>query len=213
MNMMNAERVHDRTENRGDRIPRFFLLARFKKKGPLRFLSQAEVQKTLIRLLRLAGFPLVYSQGFHPRPRISFGRAVKTGVADLAMYALLELLKPVDNPAMRFNFVTPKGLELSQYWWNQTDYLQRIEGYKYRILIEASLIRSFANWPESISIQFKKNHVVIEYSRNVNESDLIFETVEFLTSSRYPRGIVVPMRISAFPEPGECGNVEKDSRN
>jgi len=101
---------------------------------------------------------------------------------------------------------------LSHYWWNQKDYLQRIESYKYRIVIEASLIKSCTNLPATFSIQLKRNHVVIEYLRNVNEPDLIFETVEFLTGSKYPKGIVIPMRISAFPEPGEYGDVEKGAR-
>lgn len=189
-------------ENRGESFSRFFLLARFKKKGYLRFLSQAEVQKTLIRTLRLARFPLVYSQGFHPRPRISFGRAVKTGVVDLAMYALLELSEPVSDPINRFNSAAPKGLELSEYWWGIKDYLKKIEGYNYRILLENSLIKKWKELPPEIFVEHKKHYTVIEYSRKANEQDMIFETVELLTGQRYPRGMFIALRVSSFPELG-----------
>ena len=50
------------------------------KKGQAAFISQLELQPLLERAMRRAGLPLAFSQGFHPLPLISFGRALPVGV-------------------------------------------------------------------------------------------------------------------------------------
>ena len=57
------------------------LVLSFEKKGPAAFLSQLELQTVFERLFRRAGLPLSFSQGFHPMPRLSFGRALPVGVS------------------------------------------------------------------------------------------------------------------------------------
>ncbi|MDZ7758720.1 MAG: TIGR03960 family B12-binding radical SAM protein [Desulfovermiculus sp.] len=56
------------------------LVLRFEKKGPAAYLSQLELQTVFERLFRRAGLPLSFSRGFHPMPRLSFGRALPVGV-------------------------------------------------------------------------------------------------------------------------------------
>ncbi|BBD09042.1 TIGR03960 family B12-binding radical SAM protein [Desulfovibrio ferrophilus] len=46
-----------------------------------RFLSPIELQSFIGRILRRAKIPVSYSAGFHPLPRVSFGRALSVGVA------------------------------------------------------------------------------------------------------------------------------------
>ncbi len=50
------------------------------KMGRYAFLSQLELQALLMRLLRRAKIPVSFSQGFHPMPLISFGRALPVGL-------------------------------------------------------------------------------------------------------------------------------------
>ncbi len=47
------------------------LLIKFRLRGPLRFLSHAEMLRVLQRACIRAGLPLRYSEGFNPRPRLS----------------------------------------------------------------------------------------------------------------------------------------------
>lgn len=56
---------------------------RLSKTGPARLLSHLEWKEALIRAFRRAGLPLVFSQGFHPLPRISFGPALPVGLSSL----------------------------------------------------------------------------------------------------------------------------------
>ncbi|MGE4503941.1 MAG: TIGR03960 family B12-binding radical SAM protein [Desulfovibrionaceae bacterium] len=52
----------------------------FEKTGPAAYLSQLELQSVFERALRRAGLPASFSEGFHPMPRLSFGRALPVGV-------------------------------------------------------------------------------------------------------------------------------------
>lgn len=53
----------------------------YMRKGPAAYLSQLEIQHIFERALRRADMPLTFSQGFHPLPLVSFGRALPVGVA------------------------------------------------------------------------------------------------------------------------------------
>jgi len=65
--------------------PRPFRL-RFRKIGTAAFLSHLDLLRALPRMFRRAGVTLFYSQGFHPKPDLTFGPALSLGVASLAEY-------------------------------------------------------------------------------------------------------------------------------
>lgn len=52
----------------------------YKKRGTARFLSQTDLIRTVERVFRRALIPLSFTQGFHPRPRMSFPPALPVGV-------------------------------------------------------------------------------------------------------------------------------------
>ena len=53
----------------------------YSRTGPAAYISQLEMQHIFDRALRRARIPLSFSQGFHPLPLVSFGRALPVGVA------------------------------------------------------------------------------------------------------------------------------------
>ncbi len=59
---------------------------RFTKLGKIRFTSQRDVARMWERALRRASLPVAYSEGFSPRPLLSFGLALPTGCESLAEY-------------------------------------------------------------------------------------------------------------------------------
>jgi radical SAM family uncharacterized protein/radical SAM-linked protein len=61
-------------------LPKKFRLC-LSKEGPARFLGHLEWKEALIRAFRRAEIPLLFSQGFHPQPRVSFGPALPVGMA------------------------------------------------------------------------------------------------------------------------------------
>lgn len=58
----------------------------FDKHGKVRFTSHRDVARIWERALRRAGVPVAYSEGFSPRPRLSFGLALPTGYSSDAEY-------------------------------------------------------------------------------------------------------------------------------
>ncbi|MDR2488934.1 MAG: TIGR03960 family B12-binding radical SAM protein [Desulfovibrio sp.] len=52
----------------------------YSRRDAAAYLSQLEIQRVFDRALRRARLPLSFSQGFHPLPLVSFGRALPVGV-------------------------------------------------------------------------------------------------------------------------------------
>ncbi len=52
----------------------------YEKTGPARFLGHLELANIMLRALRRAALPVKFSQGFHPKPKVSFDNPLPTGV-------------------------------------------------------------------------------------------------------------------------------------
>jgi len=81
---------------------------RFTKQGKVRWTSHRDVARIWERALRRAGLPVAYTEGFSPRPRLSFGLALPTGYESDAEYLDVDLLDPIGSFAKRTRaFTTP----------------------------------------------------------------------------------------------------------
>ena len=67
------------------------LRLRFSKTGKVRWTSHRDVARMWERAFRRTRLPLVYTAGFSPRPKISFGLALPTGHESVAEYLDVEL--------------------------------------------------------------------------------------------------------------------------
>jgi radical SAM family uncharacterized protein/radical SAM-linked protein len=65
---------------------------RYAKLGRLVALSHLETMHAILRAVRRAALPVAYSQGFHPKPRVSFGPALPVGVESLCEDFDLDLI-------------------------------------------------------------------------------------------------------------------------
>lgn len=59
---------------------------RFSKTGKVRFVGHRDVARIWERALRRAEVPVAYSEGFSPRPKLSFGLALSVGCESFAEY-------------------------------------------------------------------------------------------------------------------------------
>ena len=85
---------------------------RYAKEGRLVALSHLEVMHAVLRSVRRAGLPVTFSQGYHPKPRVSFGPALPVGVASTAEFLDLELMGLHDpsQVGVAFGAALPEGL-------------------------------------------------------------------------------------------------------
>jgi radical SAM-linked protein len=67
------------------------LRVRYSKLGKVRFTSSRDVARIWERAMRRAGLPVALSEGFTPRPKISFGLALPTGAESIAEYVDIDL--------------------------------------------------------------------------------------------------------------------------
>ncbi|MCE5263029.1 MAG: TIGR03960 family B12-binding radical SAM protein [Deltaproteobacteria bacterium] len=89
---------------------------RFTKLGPARFLSHLELSSALHRAMLLGGIFFVYSQGFHPHPRISFAGATAVGMESRCEFADIRIEDPGAEPEtlmVRINAGLPAGMAVT----------------------------------------------------------------------------------------------------
>lgn len=70
---------------------------RFSKLGKVRFISHRDVARIWERALRRAELPVAYTEGFSPRPKLSFGLALPTGHESLGEYLDIDLASAADG--------------------------------------------------------------------------------------------------------------------
>lgn len=104
---------------------------RFTKRGKIRFLSHRDLARIWERTLRRSDVTVAYSEGFSPRPRLSFGLALSTGHESLGEYLDIDLapgagIEPEDLPG-RVAGNLPEGMVAQAAMWIPpgTDSLQQ----------------------------------------------------------------------------------------
>lgn len=95
---------------------------RFAKLGKIRFTGQRDVARMWERAFRRAGLPVAYTEGFSPRPQLSFGLALPTGAESLAEY--LDVVLDDSDPAtgvvdiealpVRLGALVPSGIFIEE---------------------------------------------------------------------------------------------------
>ena len=128
---------------------------RYAKTGRMRYLSHLELMTALIRAMRRAGFPLKYSDGFHPSPKVSLGPALGVGVGGLREYLDFWVLLPFDAAAALtgLNATLPEGLRadrITPLYGREKSLNSFIVRYAYEIRREGglSLSEKFAGGDE-----------------------------------------------------------------
>ena len=87
---------------------------RFSKTGDMRYLSHLELITVFTRAVSRGGVPILFSLGFHPHPRFSFGTATSVGVESQAEYMDMFVVSGVTALEVqeRLNSVLPEGLRI-----------------------------------------------------------------------------------------------------
>lgn len=87
---------------------------RFCKQGDLRLIGHRDLVRCLERLFRRAGLPLAMSQGFHPKPRMTFPSALALGIEGTDEVLELELteFRTAEELLERLSPHAPPGLVL-----------------------------------------------------------------------------------------------------
>jgi len=80
------------------------------------FISQLELQRALERAMRRAELPLTFTGGYHPMPRMSFGKALPVGVSSASEWFNVYLRERVDliRVAKDLSGHMPRGMRVTR---------------------------------------------------------------------------------------------------
>ncbi len=123
-------RTIDETAERKVNLPQKWAIE-LSVEGDLRFLSHHDMMRAIERLLRRAGLPLRYSQGFNPRPALSLVLPRPVGVASEADLLVVTLEEDLAEDAVLrgFNDAAPIGLRAtSAHKIEKSNPLPRVPG-------------------------------------------------------------------------------------
>ena len=96
---------------------------RFTKLGTLALTSQQDLARVLPRTFRRAGLKLKVSQGFNPRPVISFGPALPLGIPSLSEIVDISVLG--DETPKNWSSASPTSVKLALHFLRVRDWSQR----------------------------------------------------------------------------------------
>ena len=94
------------------------LRVKFYKKGNLQYISHLDLVRTMMKIIVRARLPLWYTEGFNPKPKVTFAAPLSIGTESMVEFMDVRLTERIDpNEAMaRLNR-------------NMTDQMQAIEAY------------------------------------------------------------------------------------
>jgi radical SAM-linked protein len=94
------------------------IVCRFAKGEAVKYISHLDLMRALERGMRRARLPLAYSEGFNPRPRVSYASALSVGHTSDAELMAITLQDPIDPTDLReaLNDALPEGLAVLQAW-------------------------------------------------------------------------------------------------
>ena len=88
----------------------------FDKYGMMRFISHLDLLRFLDRILKKAHIPMKYTQGFHPRPKISLGNPVSLGTEAFNEVVDIEIEEDLSNQEVleRLNSINIRGFRVNE---------------------------------------------------------------------------------------------------
>ncbi len=142
----------------------------FSKLGELRFLSHLEVVRTFQRAINRASIPISYTQGFHPKPRISFGPPVPVAteaIREPICFGTSESLNERDF-LFRLNSKLPCGIKLVDIWLTKEPkkFIKDRGNTRYLISLSSLLkTRSLEYLRDKFLSFFKKDSFILKVKR------------------------------------------------
>lgn len=176
------------------------VIVRFKKRGMRRFLSALDAIKLLERCLRRASVPLVFTEGYHPKPKMSFLDAMPVGVINLAFYVQLHVREFGEDVFSRLREVAPYDFFPDRFWITEEEMNKIVGYYRFKIFVPFDPIGTleekvlekrgrrflFREVVEELSVKKMKDYHLVSY---VQRRDLLVNPLLLFDGE----GLVLPI--------------------
>lgn len=145
----------------------------FDKFGEMKFISHLDLLRFFDRLLKKSQIPVKYSQGFHPRPKMSFGSPISLGTEAYNELMDFELETPMSNEEVfdRLNSSNVVGFRVNKVEdvIGKSSIMEEYTIMVYEIESEEEIItklETLLNQKEIVEVKEKKGKVT---TRNLKE--------------------------------------------
>lgn len=145
----------------------------FDKFGEMKFISHLDLLRFFDRLLKKSQIPVKYSQGFHPRPKMSFGSPISLGTEAYNELMDFELETPMSNEEVfdRLNSSDVVGFRVNKVEdvIGKSSIMEEYTIMVYEIESEEEIItklETLLNQEEIVEVKEKKGKVT---TRNLKE--------------------------------------------
>ncbi|MCF7825472.1 MAG: TIGR03960 family B12-binding radical SAM protein, partial [Candidatus Marinimicrobia bacterium] len=98
--------------------PVFTARLKYSKAGMASYLGHLDIQNSFMRAISLARLPVIFSQGFNSRPKISSGPALPLGYTSDTEYMDILLFHQVDTIVANLNEFLPTGVAVLEVEWH-----------------------------------------------------------------------------------------------
>ena len=136
----------------------------FSKTGKAKYFGHLELVNIMFRAIKRAKIDIKYSQGFHPKPKVSFEDPLAIGIeseSENMFITVSHIIKP-EEVVTKLNKQLPEGLEILEcIVASSKAKINRLNGYNYRVYIkdfdfDESDIKNFKNKEEVVVERLSK---------------------------------------------------------
>lgn len=144
--------------------PHITLRLKFKKVGNLQYISHLDLVRTMHKVIVRAGLPLWYTEGFNPKPKMTFAAPLSIGTESIVEFVDIKVIDdmPTDEVIRRLNANMADEMQVLDAYYTE-DKLTELAWLAYRFEITtADLDQALANKcrealsAEKIEIEKKK---------------------------------------------------------
>ncbi|MGM0471758.1 MAG: TIGR03936 family radical SAM-associated protein [Bacillota bacterium] len=183
----------------------------FTKGDNLKFISHLDLMNTITRALRRARIPVQFSQGYNPRPNISFGSALAVGITSSSEYMDFELAEElsVNEFQERLNNELPKGIKIisaAEISDQAKSLMAKINAAHYQINLDLTKAASAATVKEWLADFLATEEIMIVRQRR-NKSDREFNLRPMVFELELVESKQDSIVIEALIQTGSSGNL------
>lgn len=139
----------------------------FDKCGEMKFISHLDLLRFFERLFNKAGIPVKYSEGFHPRPKMSFGNPISLGTEAYNEVMDFEISSEISNEEVlkRLNENTVIGFKVNKVEEvpRKSSIMEELKNVRYEIIGDndsMDKLEEVLNRDEILETKEKKGKVV-----------------------------------------------------
>ena len=147
------------------------LRVKFFKKGNLQYISHLDLVRTMMKVIVRSGLPLKYTEGFNPKPKLTFAAPLSIGTESLAEFMDIRLFEKMDTDeavrALNAN-MAPEMQAIEAYYPDTR--LTNLAWLSYRISIDT--LGDAAENAKKCESVFSKDQILVEKK---GKDDAVFD--------------------------------------